>query len=34
MANQTKLQGLYSELCGLAVFRGLLKLPLFKSFFA
>ena len=33
MANQTKLQGLYSDLCGLAVFRGLLKRPLFQAFF-
>ena len=33
MANQTKLQALYGELCGLSVFRNLLDNPLLKAFF-
>ena len=34
MTNQTKLQALYGELCGLSVFRGLLDSPLLKAFSA
>ena len=32
MTNQSKLQGIREGLCGLAVFRGLLELPLFDAF--